>query len=226
MCEPTIAIMAVTTAVSAYGQMQQASAQADALRVQGENQRRIAEYNAQIQENNATIAERNSERAEERAVDAIRRGANEAATVRDRIRRINATGRATQGSSGLLVEGGNFADVMDQNLVFGEMDALTQINNAEREAYGYKTDAYNFEVDAMNLNAQADLTRAGGQAAFDAKRMSANNVKQAGRLAATDTLLSGATNVAGQFGGGSSASRTTTLNSGEVITWNSRRRRF
>lgn len=208
MCEPTMALMAVSTTFSAYSQIQQGNAQAAAARAHGENQRRIAEYNAKVQENNAIVADRNAKRSEEQALDAVRRGADEAAEIRERVRRINATGRAVRGSSGLLVDEGNFNDVLDMNTVYGEMDAMTEVANAEREAYGFKTDAFNFGMDASNLRSQANLTRAGGQAAFDASRASASNIKSASRLNAADTLVSGGLGIAqeGNFFSGSSSS--------------------
>lgn len=224
MCSPTLAITAVGTVFSAYNQMQQANAQAEAMAVQAENQKRIADYNAQVQENAAIVSDRNAELADNRAVDAVRRGANEAAEIRERVQRMNATGRAMQGSSGLLVDEGNFADILDQNLVFGEVDALQTVNNAEREAYGFRMDAHNFSVQGTDLRNQAGITRAGGQAAFDAGMSSAANTKRAGLLNATDTLVSGAVDF-GKMGGFNSNNykSKTRLKSGEVIYWNSRR---
>lgn len=200
MCEATLVLTAVGTAFSAYSQMQQASYQADVARVQGENQRRIAEYNAQVAENNAAVVERNADRKEEQALDAIRRGADEAAQIRERVRKINATGRAIQGSSGLLVDEGNFSDVLDQNTVFGEVDALQTVNNAEREAYGFRMEGYNLDIQANDIRNQAQITRTGGQIAVNNANAEAAGIKQAGLLNTADTLVSGGVNF-GKLGG-------------------------
>lgn len=222
MCEPTTIIAAVGLAVSSFGQYQQGRAAAAAAKVDGENQRKIAEYNAQVGENNAVVADRNADLAEQQATDSIRRGANEAGDIRDRIRRINATGRAVQGSTGLLTDEGNASDKLDSNFVFGELDALQTVNNAEREAYGFKVDAFNFDVEANNLRNQASLTRQGGIAAESAGNASASNLKQAGLLKATDTLVSGAASL-GKFSSSTASSNSTTFSNGETVYWNSRR---
>ena len=186
MCSPTLAIAAVGTAFSAFSQVQQANAQADAIEAQARDNQTIANYNADIAESNAELSAN-------AATDAVRRGANEAADIRDRVRRINATGRAVQGSSGLLLDTGNFADVLDQNTVFGELNALTVQNNADREAFGFK-------VEEQSFTNQAAVTRAGGQAGVNAASASAANVRQGGFLNAGSTLVTGAVNF-GKLGG-------------------------
>lgn len=186
MCEPTLILSAVGTAFSAFSQIQQANSQAAAIQAQARDQQTIANYNADISDQNAQLSA-------QAATDAVRRGANDAGDLRDKVRRINATGRATQGSSGLLVDQGNFADVIDQNVAFGELNALTIQNNADREAFG-------FEVQEVGFKQEAAVTRAGGQAVFNAAQASASNVRQAGLLGATDSLVSGGVNF-GKLGG-------------------------
>ncbi|HAT4999607.1 TPA: hypothetical protein I9761_003167 [Serratia marcescens] len=126
MCGPLavpIAMMAVA-AVSAYGQVQQGRAQA-----------KIANANADAQE----IA----------AKDAINTGNANAAQQRQQTRQLQGQQAAAFGAGGTDMTSGSALNIFGDTAAGGQLDALTTINNAERQAAG--------------LNFQAGVSRAQGQ---------------------------------------------------------------
>ena len=179
MCSFAAASFAIS-AVSAISQYRSAKSQAQSIDYTAQSNRSAAEYNAQVQENNAIVQDR-------AAQDARARGAESAATKREIARKANATGRARSASSGLLVDEGNYGDIQDQNVVTGELDALTTMNNAEREAYGYNVNASNARTQAKNIRYQADL-------GLNNASYQSSVVQQNGLLTAGTTVLSGAVN--------------------------------
>lgn len=175
MCDPVsmFAVGAAISGVSAIQSSQAASAQAQA-------NANIAEYNAKVADNNVILANR-------AGTDAIQRGANDAAVIQDNIRRVNATARALQGSSGLLVDSGSNRDILDNNVVNGTADALTVLNNAQREAYGYKVQALNASSEAVG------------------QRYQAQNDLILGKYASSNALLKGGGEILSGFGNASAA---------------------
>lgn len=154
MCNPVFALAA--SAFSAYQHYSQGKEQARALK-----------YNASVQEANAELSRR-------AAADAVSRGAQEAGDVRDRARRQNARGRAVMAGSGLVTDTGSNLDIQTDNTVAGEVNALTALNNAQREAYGYKIQ----EMDSLN--------------AATASRQSAKSARRNASLSAIGSLVTGA----------------------------------
>lgn len=150
MCNP-VALVAIS-GISAYMQYQQAQGQAKSIEVTAKNNAKIAEFNAQGQE----IA----------GEDAIRRGAADAGVIRDNVRKANATGAARMAGSGLIANTGTNLDILSQNAGNGEFNALTVMNNAEREAYGYKSNAQSLRfgstVDLANSKYQSKVTKNNG----------------------------------------------------------------
>lgn len=201
MCSPTLIIAAVGTAVTAIGQIRQSQAQAQAQEVNARNQAQATETQARnaqiIGEYNAQVAETNSELQTRAATDVIRRGANDAAVIRENARRTSATGRAVQGSTGLLVDTGTFGDLIDENIQFGELNARTTINNAEREAFGFKVGAIDELGRARGFRLQGDL-------GVSAAESSAANIRAAGTSAAAGTRRSGFLSAAGTLVTGAS----------------------
>jgi len=134
MCSPEIALVAVTVAsaaASAYSQNQQ------------------AKYTSAVAEKNADIAEA-------QAQDSINRGNAQADEVRRRNRQAAGTQAATMGATGAELSTGNALDIFGDTAQFGELDALTTINNAQREAYG-------FQVQGMNAQAESRSARSNGR---------------------------------------------------------------
>ncbi|RZN40395.1 hypothetical protein FEK48_13150 [Escherichia sp. E2593] len=158
MCSPAIALVAVTvasTAMSAYSQHQSSKYQ-------------------------QAVADQNSDIAENQAQDSINRGNAEAEQRRREMRQRQGTQAATMGATGADLSSGSALDMFGDTAQFGTLDALTTVNNAQREAYGY-------QVSSMNSQAQ------GNMAAYQ------------GKSAVTQTLLTAPAKAYGayQMGGGS-----------------------
>jgi hypothetical protein len=165
MCDMiSMAIAGVaSTALSAYGQIQA-----------GQQAQAAADYNAAVARNNQIIADRQAE-------DAVKRGQVAEEEQRRRTRAIAGTQRAALAASGVQLDQGSPADILADTAQFGELDALTIRNNAEREAYGYR-------VQGMNFGAEAGLQQG-----------RASSAMTGAYLGAGSTLLSGATSVADRW---------------------------
>ncbi|AYC20062.1 hypothetical protein DZA65_03187 [Dickeya dianthicola] len=100
----------------------------------------------------SAVAEQNADIAEGQAQDAINRGNIAADQRRREMRQRAGTASATMGATGADLSTGSALDVFGDNAQFGELDALTTVNNAQREAYGY-------QVQAMNATAQGNAAR-------------------------------------------------------------------
>lgn len=209
MCPPVLAVAAIAlTAVSAVStaNAQKAAAQAQSQQIiyTAQNEAAVADYNAQATENvttfNEDVAEQNALIYEQAASDAIQRGADDAAAEREFSRRSNSRGRATAGSSGFQVDTGTNIDLLVQNRAIGEMNALTVMNNAEREAYGYKLDATAERNRAKGIrytgDIEAEQIRLGAKVGLLNAEYGAANTRYAGRLESRSTLISGAASVA------------------------------
>jgi hypothetical protein len=152
MCDPTallatsLAVGALGTVTTAFGQYQQAQAA-----------NRAAEYNAKI-------ADYNAQAANAQAANAIARGAVEEKQQRLQVAKTIGTQRAGFGGSGLLVDQGTASDVTSDTAGFGELDALTIRNNAAMEAWGIKNQAANYSMQAnlARSSKQNGLLAAGG----------------------------------------------------------------
>ena len=158
MCDPvTMALVGVAgTALGAYGQIQA-----------GQQAAAAAEYNAAVARNNQIIADRQAE-------DALKRGQVAEEEQRRRTRAMAGTQRAALAASGVQLDQGSPVDILSDTAQFGELDALTIRNNAEREAYGYR-------VQGMNFGAEAGLQQARAASAMPSALIGAGS-----------TLLSGA----------------------------------
>ncbi|EHV2048383.1 hypothetical protein KZ126_001273 [Salmonella enterica] len=133
MCSPAIALAGASVAlsgVSAYNQYQQ------------------GKYSS-------AVAEQNAEVAEAQAQDSINRGNAEADQRRREMRQRQGTQAATMAATGAELGSGSSLDIFGDTAQFGALDALTTVNNAQREAYGY-------EVQAANYKAQASASRKQG----------------------------------------------------------------
>lgn len=166
MCElATIATVAsfAGTVMGAVGQYQQGQAAAAQ-----------AEYNAAVARNNQIISE-------QQAQDALKRGQIAEEQKRRETSALIGRQRATLAASGVALDQGNPLDILGDTAQFGELDALTIRNNADREAYGYRVQGMNFAAEAGLNDARAAASR------------------QAGLMGAAGTLLSGAGNAADRW---------------------------
>lgn len=129
MCEPaTIAAGAtlVIGAMSAYNQNQQSKYQ-------------------------SAVASQNADIAEAQAQDSINRGNAQAEEVRRRNRQAAGTQTATMGAMGTDLSTGVSMDILGDTAQFGALDALTTVNNAQREAYGYQVQSTNYEAQSKGV---------------------------------------------------------------------------
>lgn len=116
MCEPMTVMAVAGTLMTAYGSIEQGKAQND-----------VAQYNAKLAEVSAT--------------DAEQRGGVAADQQRARVRQILGTQRAMMGASGVVAGEGTQGQVLDQTSVLGELDARQIEVNAQREAWGMRSQA-------------------------------------------------------------------------------------
>ncbi|MDD2709804.1 MAG: hypothetical protein PHV34_17615 [Verrucomicrobiae bacterium] len=108
---------------------------------QQKSQNAAAEYNARI-------AERNAQQSELLAQDAIARGKIDAEAQRKETALKIGAFQASRGGSGLLVNSGSNLDVREDMAGFGELDALTIENNADREAWQLRNQATDYTLQA------------------------------------------------------------------------------
>lgn len=150
MCNPALAMVAVTLVSSAYSANQQ--------RQQGEFQRGVVEYNAKVAENEAE--------------ETRRAGVEQENIQRRRTAELLSKQRAQLGAANVDLSSGSALQLQEETVALGEADALRIRSN--------------FENRAVALETGAALTQ--GQGAF---------AEQAGRGAATGTLLQGASSALG-----------------------------
>lgn len=151
MCEPVTIMMGVAAVMGAASNIQQGKARA----IEGE-------YNAQI--------------AEIRAQDAIEQGDVNLAKHRRQVAAVKGRQVASAAAQGVDVSTGSAANIIEETMILGELDAQVIRRNAEMTAAG--------------LSSQADMSRFGGQSA----RRNSN-------IAAGATLIGGAAKTYAQYYG-------------------------
>lgn len=190
MCSPT-AVMVAVTAFQGFSQWQQGRAAAKAETVTAANNQRVANFNAGIKEREAA--------------DAVARGAEGAWQERVKAVRANARLRANLGG---LSDTGTSLQLQGQNAGMGEVNALTVLNNAEREAYGHKLDAQSIRFGAATESANA--------------RYRSSIMKQNALLTGLGTFATGMANYGsskGWFSGSSSGGSTYYPGSRTWVDW-------
>lgn len=177
MCEPTTAVLAVTAvagALSAYSQVQTGKA-------------------------NAAIANANADAQEQAGRDAVNTGNDQAYQQRMQAKQVAGKQTVALASGGADLTSGNALDLTTETAQFGQLDALTTINNAQRQAAG--------------LQFQAGVSRAQGKL----DRQSAN-------LGAATTLLNSVSKGYGAYktmgGTGLSDALSTKTTGGYGNAWN------
>jgi len=144
MCEIATILTIASTAIGAFGAIQQGNAAAEASR-----------YNAKVAEMNATMSER-------RARDALDRGAREEQQKRAEVAQLQGRQRAAMGANGVDLTFGSPLDTIVDTAVLGELDALTIRRNAANESYDQKVNAVNGRADASLSRMNADASQTGG----------------------------------------------------------------
>ena len=107
------------------------------------------EAQAQIAENNAVIAGW-------QAADAERRGALKATQSRIQYSQLKGSQRAAMAANGIELSVGTAQNILNDADQFGQVDANTIIDNAAREAWGYRVQASNYHDNASLLQSRAD----------------------------------------------------------------------
>tara|TARA_S200000501_G_scaffold224852_1_gene210775 strand:+ start:565 stop:1044 length:480 start_codon:yes stop_codon:yes gene_type:complete len=142
--EVAVAMMAVGTAVSAYGQYQA-----------GKAQKRAYDYNAQIQEQNARIAQEQAD--------------YEARRQESRTRKMLAAQRVAYAGSGFTSNTGTALDTLRQTMSEGEMDKMAILYGGSVEAVNQRAQASLSRMQgkaaykAGMYNAAGTLLAGGGQ---------------------------------------------------------------
>ena len=153
MCAPLATVAAWSaiagTGLMAYGQYRQ-----------GQTAQKMANYNADV--------------ARVKAADAISAGAIAEQQQRNKTRQILGAQTAAMAASGSVIGSGTNADILDQTVKYGELDAQTIRTNAWKAAFGLETQAR-----ADNL--QGALAASAGQnRAFTTLISSAPDIYKAG----------------------------------------------
>ena len=141
----TLAVTAISGAVSAYGAYQQGKAQESQY-----------EYQAAVDRNNAIIADR-------QAQDAIERGKIEEEEHREQVQQIKARQRVQFAANGIDLGSDVVSETLADTAFLGELDALTIRSNAEREAYGYKVQSMNYTASSGLKETAADNAASAGK---------------------------------------------------------------
>lgn len=153
MCFATAALAAgaIGGATSAAGSVEQGQAVSNA-----------ASYQAQVASNNAIIAGQNADYAT---------AAGRAQAEAQSLKGAATAGRikATQAASGVNVNSGSAVDVQTGQREASQLDTETVMNNAQLQAYGYRTQQTNFQaqqgleqMEAEQAPIGADLGATGG----------------------------------------------------------------
>lgn len=127
------------------------------------------------------ILDQNANVSDQQAADAIARGKEAASRRGVDVRSDVGSSRASMAAQGLDLGVGSAAQIPGEIKAVGALDQLTIQNNARREAWGFTTQG-------VNERNQANLARMGGK-----------NTAAARKYESYNTLLTGATNIAGIY---------------------------
>jgi len=94
---------------------------------QGQASKASADYNAEV--------------ARRQALDATRRGSIAEGEQRTKTRQLAGQQHAAMGASEIVADEGSFGDILAQSAQFGERDAQRIRVNAQREAFGLRSEA-------------------------------------------------------------------------------------
>ena len=166
MCNPTYASMGTSllgTVGSAVGKYYQGSAEADRLNF------------------DAGVLDSSAANADIAADDVEASGRRDANKYRQKVKLMVGRQKAAFGGSGIDVNTGAAADILEETVLHGEDDATMIRRNAAMEAYGIRTRAADYRTKAR------------------LSRIAAKDRKRAGTNRAVSTLLSGAGSVASTY---------------------------
>lgn len=118
---------AISDVFGAYSQARVSEVQSAAQKLANEAQAKVAENNAQL--------------AVWQAQDALYRGAVEENRTRLNTAALKGTQRARMAANGIMLDGDSAARTLTDTDVLGEIDAMTNRENAGREAWALRTQA-------------------------------------------------------------------------------------
>ena len=97
----------------------------------------------------SALYEARADQERARARDAIERGKIEEDRHRRQVASLKGEQRSQLAASGVELDSGSASDLQADTAMLGEFEALTIRNNAEREAYGYRSAAstYGYQAD-------------------------------------------------------------------------------
>ena len=182
----TIAAVAATvasvagTAVSVVGSINQGQAQAAAAQAQAQAQAQNYEYQAQAQQYQANIEKMNAQSAHEQS-------AQEEDLQRRRFRALQAQSIAGMAQSGTDPTSGSNLDMLKQNDLYNELDALNIRYAGDQKAQGLMAQS---GLDEWNVG----VSKYNKQAAINTGNMTASAAKTASYFNAGTGLLSGVSN--------------------------------
>lgn len=110
-----------------------------------------AAYNAQAQ-----IASNNAQLALDQSADAIRRGQVAASNEGIKTNQVKGAQRAAMAANGVDLGVGSAQNILTDTDYYGQIDKNTIIDNAAREAWGYRVQMTNFTNNADLLRTRAE----------------------------------------------------------------------
>ena len=140
-----------------------------------------ARHQARMARANAEISKRNAEIAQQKATDAEARGATAEDTLRARVMKISGAQRARFAASGIALDSPLVESAAETLFFESELDAAVIRQNTAQEARGLRQQGDIFNMQAAAGQAQAGFFQQAGQSAF------------------TETILTGAGQVASQW---------------------------
>lgn len=140
----SIAATVIGAGIGIMGQMQQANSQSNAMK-----------YNAEVAANNQV-------EADQAAVVAQQQGAVQQQQKAYQEDVLIGQQKAGLAANGVDVGSGTAVDLLSDTKAAGELDQLTIVNNAQREAMGFKNQSINYSNQAQLDEASSAATLEGG----------------------------------------------------------------
>lgn len=169
------------TVTSVVGSINQGQAQAQAARAQAQAQAANYEYQAQAQQYQANIEKMNADSAHQQA-------SQQEDLQRRRFRELQAEAITGMAQSGTDPTSGSNADMLKENALYNELDALNIRYAGEQQARGLMAQS---SLDQWN----SGVSRYNKQAAIDTGNMTANSALTSSYFNAGSNLLSGVNSI-------------------------------
>lgn len=176
MCEPTTIIAGTALALQAYSAYSSSQAANEA----GQSQQNYYNY---LADNNDKQAKDTEAQGVQIATVTQDQAARDTKTLRNEVHKVEGTQKATMAANGVGLDSATAEDIAGDTFDRAKMDELAVRYNADMRSWDAQETA---KQNAYQLRVQARGYRMGGA-----------NAATAGRVAATTSLLGGATSMAG-----------------------------